>query len=311
MKRLPWICLFAVLLTAPPIAVVLASQVAPAEPLYLARATYDQWMRLGYRVTAQRLYDDASYYFQRALQLRPNDPYANAALRNVRAYLARAGSRPTSAVAYSPANIAKLGAPGRRLPGGVRGPCKSLDEADRLTALIITEVTPTTAPYPTLLFYKPSIQGVNYLEFTLRDENDADIYSRQFAVLPQAGIVRLSVPQTADLPPMEVGRTYSWVMRMVCSPRDYASTQGKIQRVALDPILAAAIAEATPAERPALFAPLDVWQDTLNALYQARQANPDDQQLKIDWKESLQQAQLGSLAEKPLISCCIPHRLVR
>ncbi|RZM78723.1 tetratricopeptide repeat protein [Leptolyngbya iicbica] len=48
---------------------------------------YDRWMRLGYDATQREDYTAAIDFFQRALDLRPEDYYAVEALENVRTYL--------------------------------------------------------------------------------------------------------------------------------------------------------------------------------------------------------------------------------
>jgi cytochrome c-type biogenesis protein CcmH/NrfG len=46
-------------------------------------------MLAGYAATQQRDYPTALSYFQRALQLRPNNRYASQAISNVRGYIQR------------------------------------------------------------------------------------------------------------------------------------------------------------------------------------------------------------------------------
>ena len=52
---------------------------------------FTQYMLAGYAATQQRDYQTALTNFQRALQLRPNNPYAATAVRNVQGYLQRGG----------------------------------------------------------------------------------------------------------------------------------------------------------------------------------------------------------------------------
>jgi hypothetical protein len=47
---------------------------------------YDRYMRAGYAATQQRDYDTALLYFKRALDERPNDTFAEQAIRNVETY---------------------------------------------------------------------------------------------------------------------------------------------------------------------------------------------------------------------------------
>ena len=50
---------------------------------------FTQYMNAGYAATQQRDYQNALNYFERARQLRPNNPYATRAIRNVRGYMQR------------------------------------------------------------------------------------------------------------------------------------------------------------------------------------------------------------------------------
>lgn len=63
--------------------------------------SFVQLMRAGYSATQQRDYQTALSYFQQALQLRPNNPYARRAVSNVQGYLQRDAQRGTTS---TPAN---------------------------------------------------------------------------------------------------------------------------------------------------------------------------------------------------------------
>jgi tetratricopeptide (TPR) repeat protein len=52
-------------------------------------ASYRRYMQLGYAANKQRDYQTAQSSFQAALQIRPGDPYATKALRNVRGFVRR------------------------------------------------------------------------------------------------------------------------------------------------------------------------------------------------------------------------------
>ncbi len=54
-----------------------------------ANSSYDQVMQAGYKATQEKDYKTAQQQFQKALELRPNDLYAQQALQNVEFYLAR------------------------------------------------------------------------------------------------------------------------------------------------------------------------------------------------------------------------------
>ncbi|MEB3356468.1 MAG: tetratricopeptide repeat protein [Synechococcales bacterium] len=49
--------------------------------------TFDEYMNAGYAAVKRNNYQQALGYFQRAQQIRPDNPYANQAIRNVQTYL--------------------------------------------------------------------------------------------------------------------------------------------------------------------------------------------------------------------------------
>ncbi|HEY9698505.1 MAG TPA: hypothetical protein V6D10_14675 [Trichocoleus sp.] len=65
-----------------------ATAPAPASSPTAAPPIFDRYMSAGYRATEQRDYDAALTYFKRALDERPNDPYAQRAIENVDRYRA-------------------------------------------------------------------------------------------------------------------------------------------------------------------------------------------------------------------------------
>lgn len=58
-------------------------------PARVDTATYERLMRLGYDATQRHHFGDALAHFQSALRVRPGDPYAEQAIRNVSTYLQR------------------------------------------------------------------------------------------------------------------------------------------------------------------------------------------------------------------------------
>jgi Tfp pilus assembly protein PilF len=58
--------------------------------------SFVELMRAGYAATQQRDYSTALTYFQQALQLRPNNPYATRAVSNVQGYMQRDAQRGTT-----------------------------------------------------------------------------------------------------------------------------------------------------------------------------------------------------------------------
>lgn len=63
-----------------------APTTATSTPASARRSIYDRYMTAGYAATQQRDYDTALLYFNRALDERPNDTYAERAVQNVEGY---------------------------------------------------------------------------------------------------------------------------------------------------------------------------------------------------------------------------------
>jgi hypothetical protein len=72
-----------------PAAAAPTAKTQQAEQQRAKAASYRRYMQLGYAANKQRDYQTAQSSFQSALQIRPGDPYATKALRNVRGYVRR------------------------------------------------------------------------------------------------------------------------------------------------------------------------------------------------------------------------------
>ncbi|NJO63262.1 MAG: hypothetical protein HC836_35095 [Richelia sp. RM2_1_2] len=97
--------------------------------IYLAKTSaYDRYMARGYAATRSRNYRQALGYFQQALQVRPGDRYARAAINNVQGYINRISRRNIRIIA---------GKPGPTKGGASRGEaCIQLDK----TIIAVTPV---------------------------------------------------------------------------------------------------------------------------------------------------------------------------
>ncbi|MBD2124482.1 hypothetical protein [Trichocoleus sp. FACHB-262] len=76
-------------IAAPTAAAQQAQQQQRAKEQRAKAASYRRYMRLGYAANKQRDYQTAQSSFQAALRIRPGDPYATKALRNVRGFVRR------------------------------------------------------------------------------------------------------------------------------------------------------------------------------------------------------------------------------
>ncbi len=104
--------------------------------------------------------------------------------------------------AYEPDS--SIGKPVRREGGGTRGPA--------LTALVPPNSRGATlSAYPTFFFYVSKEEGKDRkMTFTLSDKSGQEIYKTIFTSTGPAGIVSISLPAYANLPPLDTGVSYYW-----------------------------------------------------------------------------------------------------
>lgn len=197
------------------------------------------------------------------------------------------------------------GLPGRREGGGTRGDC--LSSSQRLTALMPdTNFGKTIAEYPTFFWYIPDVQP-EAAEFVLLDESDNELYRTRFQVTGEPGVISLSLPENAGIPPLEVGKDYHWYFSLICDDVDRSGdpyTEGWIQRVEPEAALLARLETASLRDRPTIYASAGLWYDALTSLAELRRANPQNASFVRGWKTLLDSVELASVADQPFVPCC-------
>jgi hypothetical protein len=256
-------------------------------------------MSLGYAATASRDYPTALVNFRRALTTRPGDRYATTAVTNVTSYLNAGGD---STISFVDPNRGAP-APGNRQGGATRGGCSSKNQS--LTALVpATNLGTTTAEYPALFFYVPKTSVQTPLEFALLDQNDSPIYKTNIAPKQAPGIVKVSFSNLKGVPRLESGKNYHWYLSIICDPQDRSAdiaVDGWIKRIQPDPALANELQQTKPGERVPLYEVGGVWYDTVAALAETRQSNPNNSALADEWAGLLKAVGLDKIAREPIV----------
>ncbi len=317
MKQIFWLKYLSLALVFTPLLSTNFTQVLAAQTIYIAQAksSYDQNMQQGYAATSQRNYRKALQFFQQALQSRPGDSYAIAAISNVQNYIRRGSN----------VIVFNVGQPGRRPLGATRGGCdKSVQRAIPLTPSDL-EAQKTTSRYPTFFFYIPQPSGIA-LEFILLDDaNSEPLYKQTFKPTNQAGIVSITIPSQSNLRPLETGKEYTWVLNIVCDARARDKdlpVRGKIQRFEPDQNLTLQLQKASPRERAILYATAGFWEDTIRIMADLRRQRSNDLEIKADWESILKSVELvkpekpgkekeareleQKVIKAPLLPCCTP-----
>jgi hypothetical protein len=263
-----------------------ASQPAPKTQSNSTRQ-YQEFMREGYKLTGRRNWRPALQNFQQALQIRPGDPYATKAVRNVNGYIQRRNH-----FAYN-----GMGKPNRTGMAATRGqkPFALIPPDDK---------TPrTTAGHPTFFVYINQDYVGKPLKFVLYDGNSSAkaLYETEVKAVGQAGIVAITIP--VDRPELKPGKEYTFdllTLKVRGNPVQRLH-QNKIQRVQ-DEYLAEAIQQTpNPLEQLPIYKSGEYWEDALTVLAGLRRNNPNDPQIQEHWKEFLNSVELGHIADQPLL----------
>ena len=185
----------------------------------------------------------------------------------------------------------------------VRGGCATSTQVN-LTALVPkNKIGRTVSDYPTFFFYLPQTEA-ELAEFILEDESGNQIYQQDLTIKNLSGVIGVSIPANTTVPPLEVGKNYTWKFSVVCDAQDRSSDQlesGIVRRVELSPDILRKLENADLPQKTVIYAENGIWQDALITLAAARRANPNDTDLAADWESLLDSVKLGEIAAEPLL----------
>lgn len=215
----------------------------------------------------------------------------------------------TNAQTYQPSS--SIGLPGRREGGGTRGSCAS--SAHQLTAIAPEQnFGYTTDSFPTLHWYVPEFSQQT-AEFVLYTEEGAEVYATSFVIDGPEGIVSLSLPEYANLPPLALGQKYRWQFSVICqgesgSVPSISFTEGWIERTELDADLNAQLEQASELEKATILAENGIWFDAVDTLATLRREGMSpivsSDSVEQAWQTLLGSVGLAEIADASMLPCC-------
>ncbi len=219
---------------------------------------------------------------------------------------------------FASLNLPTVGRPGNREGASKRGSGCAKDKAQKLRALLPEgNYGQTLQDYPTFFWYLPELERPTQVEFQLRQVNAqghvGDLVYTETFTSTGGGVGSLSLPATAT--PLAVGQEYEWSLAVQCTaegisssdPDGWMTTIGRIERISPDnPKLAAALAQASVGDYPAILAEAGIWYDALQRLVALQRHNPQNQDLRQDWVNLLEKIGFGAIAQQPL-RCVQPN----
>ncbi len=196
------------------------------------------------------------------------------------------------------------GAPGRREPGGTRG---TQDKPDIIALMPTTSTARTVSGYPSFLFYLPKMSDKPPVEFVLYQYGDdgtqSEFYKTVFRTTGNEGIISLSLPETANLPPLKVGLNYHWYFSVIMNPKDRAADQvveGWIKRVSPSADLANKSTQSSGIALVEAYQKESLWLDTVATLAEIRRSDPNNLAIAKIWTDILNSVGLQKIAAIPL-----------
>ncbi len=158
----------------------------------------------------------------------------------------------------------------------------------------------TAASHPTILAYLPETDAQKVF-FSWREENNQDHYQAILPIANRGGIISLNLPENA--PPLEVGKNYQWAIAIMCDDRlqpDSPMVQGQVQRVELASAIESRLDNDISLNNAALYGETGLWYEMLATLAQLKIAQPNNQNLALNWSNLLSSVGLAEVAEAPL-----------
>jgi hypothetical protein len=196
-----------------------------------------------------------------------------------------------------------MDAPSTGTRRGVRGKCGGLLEVSLIALMPENKIGRTVSDYPTFFFYLPQ-PSAELAEFLLLDEKGDVIYQQDMTIKNLSGVIGVSIPANTNVPPLEVGKKYTWSFSLVCDPDDRSGDKnesGVVRRVELSADILRQLETADPRQKTVIYAREGIWQDAVSNLAAARRANPNDPVFQTDWESLLNSVTLGEIAKEPIV----------
>ncbi|WP_413163693.1 DUF928 domain-containing protein [Capilliphycus salinus ALCB114379] len=163
----------------------------------------------------------------------------------------------------------------------------------------------TTEANPTFYFYLPATAATEGV-FSLKDENEQDLYQTRLSVAGKTGIISVKLP--SDTPALKIGQSYRWSFGLICpsqssqQPPEVIFVTGEIRRVEADAAVSEQLQQLTPVEQAAVYAENGIWFNSVEILANLRQTQPNDSMLASMWEELLKSVELQEIAKQPFIN---------
>lgn len=191
------------------------------------------------------------------------------------------------------------------------------DDSDNLLLGEELSLAGTLERYPSFWFYIPyeSPDTNNrplQAHFKVLDENEQYVYKTQspLNLSTKPGIIKITLPQTAQSLGLEEGKQYRWTLEILCHPNDSSKNPrvyGWTMRDSLsgeDKDKLTNLNDATVQQKLDFYLSRSIWHEALTLLAQYRTENPHDTTFNDYWNELLKDNLLSTIADHEVVQCC-------
>jgi hypothetical protein len=168
---------------------------------------------------------------------------------------------------------------------------------------LLTALSPTTKPgltlaeRPAFLVYVPKTSAKN-AEFSLRNRMGQGVYRTMIALTTTPNLISITLP--AQVPPLEVGKPYTWSFAIICNADDRLDDRfvtGMVQRLALNAAQLRQIQQAPPRAQVTLYQQANAWYDAIAVLHQLKRSQRNDPGISTAWRELLQAGGIDTIID--------------
>ncbi|MEM9276573.1 MAG: DUF928 domain-containing protein, partial [Cyanobacteria bacterium P01_F01_bin.143] len=144
-------------------------------------------------------------------------------------------------------------------------------ENNEITALVPeSDQSLTMQQHPSFFVYVSPMNGEKSAILVVKDETEDYYYSQQLMIPAAGGVIKMTLNE--DAPPLEVGQSYDWFLRIQCNttlqPED-PQISATITRVEGN------IPSMTPEESVLFFTNSQIWYDSLNSAFELSKSGQD------------------------------------
>ena len=160
----------------------------------------------------------------------------------------------------------------------------------------MTNLGLTTAGKPKLWIYLPETSA-RQLVFSIREEGTVHHSKTFIPITGTSGIISLQANQ--DSLPLKIGKNYKLSVVLVCGEKPGPNDPARdvwVRRVESSE----SINQGSALEQAAWYGKQGIWYDALNSLIQARQSQPQNQDLISIWADFLESGGLEAIANEPV-----------